>query len=65
MFMCRIVRGNIDACLKYFLRLLLGGVGWGFGTMLAGQGDTKVTVNRVNPIEQKQIIKRQHIEENW
>ena len=26
-------------CLKNFLRLLLGGVGWGFGTMFARQGD--------------------------
>ena len=24
---------------EVFLRLLLGGVGWGFGTMLAGRGD--------------------------
>ena len=23
-----------------FLRLLLGGVGWGLGTLFAGQGDT-------------------------
>ena len=27
-------------CLKKLLRLLLGGVGWGLGTLFAGQGDT-------------------------
>ena len=28
-----------------FLRLLLGGVGWGLGTLFAGQGDSPIKMN--------------------
>ena len=38
MFMCRICSKKYR-CLKKLLRLLLGGVGWGLGTLFAGQGD--------------------------
>ena len=40
--MCRILPWNIR--LKNFLGVLLGDIGWGFGTMLAGRGDSRVWV---------------------
>ena len=41
MFMCRICSKKYR-CLKKLLRLLLGGVGWGLGTLFAGQGRLEI-----------------------